>query len=99
MRAILCGFQGHVAQDVAPYMTVDGNPLAVRAVNLVGLKRRGFTAEQMAVIRQMHKLLFRASLTLEQAKAEIAALKGQGGDENVQQMLNFLAASSRGLVR
>ncbi len=95
----MIGFQGHVAQDVAPYMTVDGNPLAVRAVNLVGLKRRGFTAEQMAVIRQMHKLLFRASLTLEQAKAEIAALKGQGGDENVQQMLNFLAASSRGLVR
>jgi UDP-N-acetylglucosamine acyltransferase len=95
----MIGFQGHVSQDVAPYMTVDGNPLAVRAVNLVGLKRRGFTPEQMAVIRQMHKLIFRASLTLEQAKAEIAGLKGQGGDENVQLMLDFLAASTRGLVR
>ncbi|MBL0148949.1 MAG: acyl-ACP--UDP-N-acetylglucosamine O-acyltransferase [Ideonella sp.] len=95
----MIGFQGHVAQDVAPYMTVDGNPLAVRAVNVVGLKRRGFTAEQMAVIRQMHKLIFRTSLTLEQAKLEIAALRGQGGDDDIDAMLGFLGASTRGLVR
>jgi UDP-N-acetylglucosamine acyltransferase len=95
----MIGFQGHVAQDVAPYMTVDGNPLTVRAVNLVGLKRRGFTTEQMAVIRQMHKLIFRTSLTLEQAKLEIAALRGQGGDDDIDAMLGFLGASTRGLVR
>ncbi len=96
----MIGFQGHVAQDVAPYMTVDGNPLATRAVNLVGLKRRDFSDERIAVIRKMHKLIFRASLTLEQAKAEIEALRGQGGDEDVQVMLDFLAhVGKRGLVR
>jgi UDP-N-acetylglucosamine acyltransferase len=98
----MIGFQAHVAQDVAPYMTVDGNPLATRAVNMTGLKRRGFGDARLGVIRQMHKLLFRQSLPLEQARAEIAALRGQAGGEadvDVQLMLDFLAAAKRGLVR
>ena len=95
----MIGFQAHVSQDVAPFMTVDGNPLAVRAVNLTGLKRRDFNAERIAAIRQMHKLLFRQGLSLDESKAGIEALKGQGADADVQLMLNFLAASKRGLVR
>jgi len=95
----MVGFQAHVSQDVAPFMTVDGNPLAVRAVNLTGLKRRDFNAERIAAIRQMHKLLFRQGLSLDESKAGIEALKGQGADVDVQLMLNFLAASKRGLVR
>lgn len=95
----MVGFQAHVSQDVAPYMTVDGNPLSVRAVNLTGLKRREFSAERIGVVRQMHKVLFRQSLTLEQAGQAIEGLRGQGGDEDVQAMLDFLAVSKRGLVR
>ncbi len=95
----MVGFQAHVAQDVAPFMTVDGNPLAVRAVNLTGLKRRGFSDERQRLIRQMHKQIFRSGATLDQAKADIEALRGQGADEDVQTMLDFLAASTRGLVR
>ena len=95
----MIGFQGHVAQDVAPFMTVDGSPLSVRAVNLTGLKRRGFSDERQRVIRQMHKLIFRSGATLEQAKADIEGLRGQGGDGDIQAMLDFLAASTRGLVR
>jgi UDP-N-acetylglucosamine acyltransferase len=72
----MIGFQAHVSQDVAPFMTVDGNPLAVRAVNLTGLKRRDFNAERIAAIRQMHKLLFRQGLSLDESKAGIEALKG-----------------------
>jgi UDP-N-acetylglucosamine acyltransferase len=95
----MIGFQAHVSQDVAPFMTVDGNPLAVRAVNLTGLKRRDFNAERVAVVRQMHKLLFRQGLPLEESKAAIEALHGLGADGDVQMMLDFLAASKRGLVR
>jgi UDP-N-acetylglucosamine acyltransferase len=96
----MIGFQGHVAQDVAPYMTVDGNPLATRAVNVVGLKRRDFGDARIAVIRRMHKLIFREGLPLEQARAQIEGLRGQGGDEDVARMLDFLAGvGKRGLVR
>jgi UDP-N-acetylglucosamine acyltransferase len=96
----MIGFQGHVAQDVAPYMTVDGNPLATRAVNLIGLKRRDFSDERIAVIRKMHKLIFRAGLPLAQAQTEVEALRGQGGDEDIALMLDFLGnVAKRGLVR
>ncbi len=96
----MIGFQGHVAQDVAPYMTVDGNPLATRAVNLIGLKRRDFGDARIAVIRKMHKLIFREGLPLAQAQAQIEGLRGQGGDEDVALMLGFLAGvGKRGLVR
>lgn len=97
----MIGFQGHVAQDVPPFMTVDGNPLAARAVNQVGLKRRGYTAERVAVIKQMHKLLYRSSLTLEQAIQAIGDLRGQeaAADTDVELMVNFLARAERGIVR
>jgi len=97
----MVGFQAHVAQDVPPYMTVDGNPLTVRAVNLTGLKRRDFSAERITLIRQMHKLIYRSGLPLEQAMAQIAALKGQlpDADVDIEVMLGFLAAARRGIVR
>ncbi len=97
----MIGFQGHVAQDVPPYMTVDGNPLAVRAVNLVGLRRRDFSNERLGIIKQMHKLIYRESLPLEQAVTQIGALRGQSeaSDADVQLMLDFLASATRGIVR
>ena len=97
----MVGYQAHVSQDVPPYLTVDGNPLQVRAVNLVGLKRRDFSATRQTLIRQMHKLLYRSNLPLEQAVQQIGALKGStpDGDVDVDVMLSFLAAIRRGIVR
>jgi len=97
----MVGFQAHVAQDVPPYLTVDGNPMAVRAVNLVGLKRRDFSASRQTLIRQMHKLLYRSNLPLEQAVGQITALKGStpDGDADVDVMLAFLASCKRGIAR
>lgn len=97
----MVGFQAHVSQDVPPFMTVDGNPLAVRAVNLTGLKRRSFSNERMAAIRQMHKLMYRDSLTLDQATQAVAALREQTPEaaEDVDVMLGFIASATRGLVR
>jgi UDP-N-acetylglucosamine acyltransferase len=97
----MIGFQSHVSQDVPPYMTVSGNPLAVHGFNAEGLRRRGFSAERIAQVKQMHRLLYRKGLTLEQARDEIAALKGglPDGDADVQLLLDFLAAATRGIVR
>ena len=97
----MTGFQSHVAQDVPPFMMVAGNPLAVHGFNGEGLRRRGFSRERMAQVKQMHRLLYRDGLTLEQAKAAIAALQGQiaGGDADVRLLLDFLAASTRGIAR
>jgi UDP-N-acetylglucosamine acyltransferase len=69
---------------------------------VVGLKRRDFSAERIGVIRQMYKLLYRSGHTLDEAKTGIEALRGtEGGaaDGDIDLMLNFLAASVRGIVR
>jgi UDP-N-acetylglucosamine acyltransferase len=97
----ITGFQSHVSQDVPPFMTVSGNPLSVHGINAEGLKRRGYTRERIAGIRQLHRLLYREGLTLEKAREEIGATLGtvDGGDVDVNDMLDFLRASSRGIVR
>lgn len=102
---VMTGFQSHVSQDVPPYMTVSGHPLAVHGINAEGLRRRGFSRERIAQVKQMHRLLYRDGLTLEQAKLALAALRGGvpgddgQADADIQRMLDFLAASTRGIVR
>jgi len=97
----ITGFQSHVSQDVPPFMMVSGNPLAVHGFNIEGLRRRGFSKERIALVRQMHRVLYRDGLTLEQAKAQIGALVGtvDGGDADVELLLDFLAAATRGIAR
>jgi UDP-N-acetylglucosamine acyltransferase len=99
----MTGFQSHVSQDVPPFMMAAGHPLSVHGFNVEGLRRRGFSRERIAQIKQMHRLLYRDGLTLDQAKTAIAALKGAvpdpAADADVQLMLDFLAASTRGIAR
>lgn len=97
----MVGFASAVSQDVPPFMMVDGNPLAVRGLNLEGLRRRGFSAARQAGIKQMHRLLYRQGLTLESAKQAIAALTCDDpeGVQDVQAVLDFLDRSRRGIAR
>jgi UDP-N-acetylglucosamine acyltransferase len=98
---VMLGFQSHVSQDIPPFMTAAGNPLGVAGVNAEGLRRRGFSRERIALVKQMHKLLYREGLTLERARESIAALLGSvdGGDDDVRGLLDFLASSTRGIAR
>ena len=98
----MTGFQSHVSQDVPPFMMVSGNPLGVHGFNIEGLRRRGFSRARIALVKQMHRLLYRDGLTLEAARLGIADLQSavvEGGDGDVQLMLDFLAAASRGIAR
>ena len=97
----MTGFQTRLAQDLPPFVTAAGNPTAATGINQEGLRRRGFSPERIAQVKQMHRLLYRDGLTLENAKSAIAALTGQvdGGDADVALMLDFLAASTRGIAR
>jgi UDP-N-acetylglucosamine acyltransferase len=97
----MTGFQSHVAQDVPPFMMAVGHPLGISGFNVEGLRRRGFSKERIALVKQMHRLLYRDGLTLDKAKAEIAALRGtvEGGDVDIDMLLDFLAASTRGIAR
>ena len=97
----MAGFASRVAQDVPPFMMIEGNPLAVRGFNVEGLRRRGFTPERLKAVKQMHKLLYRQGLTLEVAQQEIGNLLEQMPEatQDIALMQAFLASSTRGIAR
>lgn len=97
----MVGFASHIGKDVPPFMVVDGNPLAVRAVNLVGLKRRDFSDVRLKAIREMHKLLYRQGKTLDEARSAIQALAADVPEAaaDVALMDGFLGSSVSGIAR
>ena len=98
---VMIGFYTAVSQDVPPFMLVDGNPMSVRGFNVIGLKRRDFSAARIAAVKQMHKLLYREGRTLEDARTAIDALAQSTPEavDDVALMSGFLAASTRGIAR
>lgn len=86
-----------IAQDVPPYTIVQGDRAKVVGLNLVGLKRRGFSPEVLKTIKQAYKLVFRAGLKLEEAIQEIESTL-QSSDE-LDLFVAFLKKSERGLAR
>ncbi len=86
-----------VQQDICPYALVGGYPLKVVGINAIGLKRRGFDAEVIRAIDKTFKILFFSKLNtsqaLERIKQEIEIIP------EVQEILDFIARSERGIVK
>ena len=97
----MIGFQSHVSQDVPPFMMVDGHPLTVRGFNAEGMRRRGFSAERIAAVKQMHRLLYRDGLTLDDARTRISALAESIPDaaDDARLVGDFVASARRGIAR
>jgi UDP-N-acetylglucosamine acyltransferase len=84
-------------QDLPPYVMAAGNTAKPFGINSEGLKRRGFSVERIAAIKKAYKTLYRAGLTLEDARKKIAA-EVEACPE-LQVLVDFLERSSRGIVR
>ena len=89
--------------DLPPFVMCQGQPAEARSMNFEGLRRRGFSADRIAAVKGMYKALYRAGLTLEDAKTRIAELTQKHPDAacDVNMMLSFLGHTSpqRGIVR
>ncbi|MDR2017014.1 MAG: acyl-ACP--UDP-N-acetylglucosamine O-acyltransferase [Burkholderiales bacterium] len=86
-----------ILQDVPPYMMVAGYPAKSAGVNSEGLRRRGFSPEDIQAIRRAYKTLYREGLTLKEARDKIA-------QESLQfpvldALLRFLEVEGRGIAR
>lgn len=86
-----------VLQDIPPYVLAAGQPAEPRAVNIEGLKRRGFTEEQMRAIRNAFRVLYRSDLKLEEATAQLTEMAA--GQPVLDILVGFLRDSRRGLAR
>jgi UDP-N-acetylglucosamine acyltransferase len=84
-------------QDLPPYVMAAGNDAKPFGINAEGLKRRGFSEDQITEIRRAYKTLYRSGLGLEEAREAIAA-QAQNAPE-LRVLADFLARSRRGIVR
>ncbi len=97
-HAITGGFT-KVVKDIPPYTIVDGNPATVRAINQVGLERRGFTSDDISNLRRAYKFLFlKKEKNLKEAIKE-TKLAECFKNEHVQKLVAFLENSERGATR
>jgi UDP-N-acetylglucosamine acyltransferase len=86
-----------VLQDIPPYVLATGHPAEPRSVNLEGLKRRGFSEEQIRAIRNAYRVLYRSELKLEDALVQLRAMTA--GHDVLSIFVDFIAQSTRGLAR
>lgn len=86
-----------VAQDVPPYTIAQGDRAKTVGINLVGLKRRGYSEEVLRAIKAAYKLVFRSDLRLEDALDRIDAELEAGPELAV--FVDFIRKSQRGIAR
>jgi UDP-N-acetylglucosamine acyltransferase len=86
-----------VTRDVPPYVMAVGNPATPHSINTEGLKRRGFSAEQIRNLRNAYRILYRSDLPLGTALEQLAALAPS--QPELQPLLDFIAKSERSLIR
>ena len=94
----LTGVGSVVLSDGPPYVTCNGNSAKPFGINAEGLKRRGFAGESIRTIRQAYKVLYRSSLSLEEAKEKISQMVKDASELAI--LSDFLSSSlSRGIIR
>jgi UDP-N-acetylglucosamine acyltransferase len=86
-----------VTRDVPPYVMAVGQPAVPHSVNSEGLKRRGFTPEQILNIRRAYRLLYRSGLKLKTAMEELE--KAAATQEEIRPFFEFIKRSERSIVR
>jgi len=89
------GIRSHITQDIPPFVLfAEGAP---RSVNVEGIKRRGFSAEDISLLRKAYKLIFRKGLRIEQALQEVSKLASN--NTSLEALVEFIKSSERGITR
>lgn len=87
-----------VPKDVPPYVLGGQEPLIFQGLNSVGLRRRGFSPEAIAALDRAYTILYNANLNVSQAVAKIESDALLTKHKEVQNVLEFIAASERGII-
>ncbi len=93
-RSIIGGCS-KIVQDVPPYSTADGNPARARGLNIVGLKRAGFSRDQMRALREAFRKVYRSGLNNAQAVSE---LRQNTLTTEATHFVDFVSSAKRGII-
>jgi UDP-N-acetylglucosamine acyltransferase len=93
----MIGAHSMIVKDVPPYCLFSGNPLNYEGLNVIGLRRRGFSAETITLLKTIFTLLYKSGLNVTQA---VNKIKADFKVENeVAKVINFIENSRRGLSK
>ncbi len=91
----MVGGMTRIQRDVPPYTIVEGNPARVRGLNLIGLKRAGFSSTQLNALKKAFKILYSSDLTINQALEKLAGLCEEQEVEYLRHFLELSLSSNR----
>lgn len=89
---------GHfrIPKDIPPYIMAGGWPVSFERLNIIGLRRRGFTKETIDTINEAYRILYLSNLNVSQGVEKIKATMNITPE--VQNILDFIARSKRGII-
>jgi UDP-N-acetylglucosamine acyltransferase len=86
-----------ISRNIPPYVLVSGHMAKPVGVNVEGLKRRGFSSQQIRNIKNAYKLVYRASLTLDEALSRICDIEQE--DNELVDFIEFISKQEGGIIR
>lgn len=92
----MVGGASAVDKDIPPFTRASKNHAMLYGLNLVGLKRRGFTTDQIKVLKEAYRIIFRRSATLEEGIKEVQ--EKLPNIPEVQMLIEFIKTSKRGIA-
>lgn len=93
----MVGGGSKINKDIPPYILCGRDPISYAGVNIVGLRRRGFTSDQIRNIKDMYDIIYSSGLNVTDACAKVAA--GFPQSEERDTILDFIKNSRRGIVK
>lgn len=95
-KLAMIGGNTRVNLDVPPFFMYSGFDVEAKGVNMVGLRRAGFSAEQASRLKKAYRILYRSGLLLEDA---LKRIESDVPDENTLHLVGFIRRSERGICR
>ena len=90
-HSIVGGLSG-VENDVIPYGSVMGDRARLSGLNIVGLKRRGFSRDDISALRRAYRLMFAEEGTMAERLEDV--VEGHSGHEAVMEIVDFIRSDS-----
>ncbi len=100
-RAMVGGASA-VLRDVPPYVICSGSPAAPHGLNLIGLRRAGFSGERIALLKSFYRAIYREGNLVADAAREMREIMASAPEEDrplLEHMLRFVTESPRGIIR
>lgn len=96
-RMAFLGYATGVSKDVPPFVRCADHSAVPYGINVVGMKRAGYSAADIATVKSYYKIIYRSNLRLAQAQEQLA--EAAKSEPLAREFVEFLEGSKRGIIR